>query len=86
MERVLELYLGGGYILSSKLKQLLSFKAITANIEDGNVDKVFRRYNKEYGDFVIIGHPKLISPYTISLFESFIQKHPNIVFSTFKSV
>ena len=67
----------------SKIKNFFGKKAISSHIEDGiNVEKVYSYVKKrsDWEDFVIIGHPKLLSPYTIHLFDLFISKHPEIKF------
>lgn len=77
--------MGGGILLSfiAKLRLLYGKKAISSHIEDGdNVEKVYHDIlkRKDWSDFIIIGHPKLLSPNSIHIFDSFIENHPEIDF------
>lgn len=72
--------------LIRKLEMLLGNKAIRASIEQSeDLEKVydFSIKNYEGNDFVIIGHPKAISPFNIAVLERFIQNHPEIEFKLF---
>lgn len=69
-----------------KIEMLLGNKAIRASIEESvNLEKVYNYSKKHYQgqDFVIIGHPKAISPYNIAVLEKFIQNHPEVHFCVF---
>lgn len=69
-----------------KIEMLLGKKAIRASIEQSeNLEKVYAYSCKHYkgNEFVIIGHPKAISPYNIAVLERFIQNHPEIEFKLF---
>lgn len=72
--------------LIAKIKKLCGKKAISSHIEDGiNVEKVYAQMikKKDWNDFVVIGHPKLLSPYSIHLFDIFLEKHSEIEFKLF---
>lgn len=69
-----------------KIEMLFGKKAIRASIEQSeDLEKVYAYSCKHYkgNDFVIIGHPKAISPYNIAVLERFIQNHPEIEFKLF---
>ena len=73
-------------VLLNKLKMFFGFKTIRASIDIGvDLERVYKYSKKHYeGDeFVIIGHPKAISPFTIKVLERFIINHPEIEFKTF---
>lgn len=72
-----------------KGKHLLGEKAIRASIDGlggSDLERVYRHCMKHYtGDaFVIIGHPKLTTPYSLKCLESFIINHPDVKFEGFK--
>lgn len=70
-------------ILWAKLAMLLGKRSICAYIEVGNdLEKLYQYYKKHYSndDFVMIGHPKILSPYAISVLDFFISNHPDIQF------
>ena len=72
--------------LLRKVEMLFGKKAIRASIEQSeDLEKVYAYSCKHYkgNDFVIIGHPKAISPYNIAVLERFIQNHPEIEFKLF---
>ena len=72
--------------LLRKVEMLFGKKAIRASIEQSeDLEKVYAYSSKHYkgNDFVIIGHPKAISPYHIAVLERFIQNHPEIEFKLF---
>lgn len=73
-------------VLKIKLKMLLGTKSICTYIEhDENIEKVYNYSTKKYegDDFVIIGHPKCLTPYSIEILEIFIKNHPEISFKLF---
>lgn len=73
-------------ILIRKVEMLFGNKAIRASIEESeNLEKVYC-YSVEYyqGEgFVIIGHPKNITPYSIAVLEKFIINHPEMHYQLF---
>lgn len=72
--------------LIRKVQMLFGNKAIRASIEESeNLEKVYCYSTEHYqgDDFVIIGHPKNISPFTISVLERFIINHPEIEYKCF---
>lgn len=65
------------------LKRLVGKKSIVAYVEYGMVlESVYSYAPKHFqgDDFVIIGHPKCLSPYTIECLDKFISNHPEIDF------
>lgn len=74
-------------ILLKRVEMLFGKKCIRASIDgDGsNLEKVLSYCKSHYeGDsFVIIGHPKLITPLSVNNLISFISNHPEIVFKLF---
>lgn len=73
-------------ILLNKIKMLFGKKSIRASIDIGvDLENVYSYSRKHYeGDnFVIIGHPKAISPFAISVLERFVINHPEIEFTVF---
>lgn len=73
-------------VLLNKIKMLLGYKTIRASIDIGvDLERVYAYSKKHYegDDFVIIGHPKSISPFTVKVLERFIVNHPEIEFKTF---
>lgn len=80
-------YPGNKYqIIMRKAGMFFGNKSIRASVEGAvDLEKVYKytvRSNKG-NNFVIIGHPKAISPYTIDVFERFIKRHPEIEFKLF---
>lgn len=72
--------------LIRKIEMLFEKKAIRASIEQSeDLEKVYSYSCEHYkgDDFVIIGHPKAISPYNIAVLERFILNHPEIEFKLF---
>ena len=68
--------------------KFFTFVPIRASIDECySFDSVYNYSVKQYhgNDFVIMGHPKLISPYSVTIFENFIKNHPNISFKLFPS-
>ena len=74
------------HILLTRLKMLFGKKAISSYIEGSwEIEKVYDYSKKKYigDDFVIIGHPKLLSPFSIAVFEQFINNHPEMTYGVF---
>lgn len=74
-------------VMLTKLGMLLGKKSLCTYIEvPDHLDMVYDCSIKKYkgNDFVIIGHPKSISPYSIAVFELFIQNHMELNFKLFK--
>lgn len=72
--------------LIRKVEMLFGNKAIRASIEESeNLEKVFLYLTTHYegNDFVIIGHPKNISPFSVAVLERFIINHPEIQYQLF---
>lgn len=80
-------YPGNKYqILLKKIRSLFGKKAIKASIEGAvDLEKVYNYSSNHYqgDDFVIIGHPKAISPYSIDVLEKFINNHKDVEFCLF---
>lgn len=77
---------GSLHKLIRKVQMIFGNKAIRASIEESeNLEKVYGYSIQHYkgDDFVIIGHPKNISPFTISVLERFIVNHPEIRYKLF---
>ena len=77
---------GKVYMLLRKIEMLFGNKAIRASIEESvNLEKVYSYSTKHYqgSDFVIIGHPKAISPFNIAVLEKFINNHKELKFDLF---
>lgn len=73
-------------ILKTKIEMLLGKKSIRASIDIGvDLERVYEYSNFFYkgGDFVIIGHPKALSPFTIDVLEQFILNHKELEFRLF---
>lgn len=74
-------------ILLKRSEMLFGNKCIRASIDGHGADleKVFIYCQTNYkgDDFVIIGHPKLITPLSVNNLESFISNHPDVVFELF---
>ena len=73
-------------VLLTKLSMLFESKPVLASMDDcENIEDVLRYSKRHYSgdDFVIIGHPKTITPHVINLLEYFINKHPEIEFKLF---
>ena len=73
-------------VLWKKAGLLFGRKAIRASIDLGvDLEKVYDYSRKHYegDDFVIIGHPKAISPFTVAVLERFIVNHPEVQFKAF---
>lgn len=69
-----------------KIGQLFTTKCLRASVEDPkNLERVLSYVKTHYegDDFVIIGHPKNLSPRSIYIFEQFIIHHPELNFVTF---
>ena len=69
-----------------KIQMLFGNKAIRASIEESvNLEKVYKYAKGHYSgeDFVIIGHPKNISPFSVAVLDRFISNHPEIDFKCF---
>lgn len=71
--------------LSIRISRLFMKKAIRASIDGlggGDLEQVYNYCRKTYkGDcFVLIGHPKLLTPYSIKCLDNFIVNHPDITF------
>lgn len=64
----------------NKVKRLLKHRSVLASIDKYDADLLEYVYQKQKDDkcFVIIGHPKNITPYSIGKFEEFVRKHPEI--------
>ena len=70
-------------VLLTKLNLLFNSKPIMASMDDYiYLDDVLQYSKKHYSgdDFIIIGHPKTISPQIINLLEHFIKNHPEFEF------
>lgn len=80
-------YPGNKYqILMKKARMFFGNKSIRATVEGAaDLEKVYKYTSLYYkgDDFVIIGHPKAISPYSIDVIERFINSHPEIEFKLF---
>lgn len=80
-------YPGNKYqVLMKKVRMFFGNKSICATLEGAAyLEKVYKHTSLYYkgDDFVIIGHPKAISPYSIDVFEMFIKRHPEIEFKLF---
>jgi hypothetical protein len=82
---------GDGSVSASKLGKLIKRLLIPTNsavsIDDVKVDfleKAFKLYKKEkLENFVIIGHPKAMSKYSLIKFEEFISKNRSENFTTY---
>lgn len=73
-------------VMLKKVGMFFGQKSIRASIDIGlNLEKVYKYSQKHYNgdDFVIIGHPKAISPFTVATLERFIVNHPEIQFKLF---
>lgn len=74
-------------ILMKKAEMFFGKKCIRASIDGygADLEKVFLYCKSNYkgDDFVIIGHPKLITPLSIHNLEVFIANHSDIKFSVF---
>jgi hypothetical protein len=73
-------------VLIKKAEMLFGKKSIRASIDVGvDLEKVFYYSKKHYigDDFVIIGHPKAISQFSVDVLERFIISHPEIDFVLF---
>lgn len=79
--------LSGIEMVKKRVKGLMSKHFVSATIDwplAGHIEMVYRDVKKKgFSDFVIIGHPKSITPGSISRFESFVNKHPELVFKVF---
>lgn len=74
------------HIFIHKLLMLIGNKSICTYIEEGvNIEKIYNYSCDHYeGDeFVIIGHPKAMSPFSIDVFEAFLKEHLDIEFRIF---
>jgi peptidoglycan/xylan/chitin deacetylase (PgdA/CDA1 family) len=66
------------------LKLLFSYSHSVVSIDGykaSYLEKAFKKYAKETsnkGDFIIIGHPKAFSPYSLQKFSEFVKKHHNL--------
>lgn len=72
--------------LMIKLTKLIGKKAIRATIDGNggsNLEKVYQYCLQKYsGDcFVIIGHPKLTTPFSLKCLGEFVENHPEISFT-----
>lgn len=77
---------GSWFMLLTNLKRLLGMKSIPAYIEGGFYFEDILKYTKKHyegDDFVILGHPKGLSPNNIEWLESFIVAHPELRYSVF---
>lgn len=75
-------------ILLNRFEMLLGKKSIRASIDGfgSELEKVYLYSKTHYkgNDFVIIGHPKLVTPLSIRNLESFINNHKDDEFALFK--
>ena len=65
----------------TKIKMLFGKKALPASIYEGiDIEEVYLHTKKhiEGNDFVIVGHPKSLSPHLIAIFEQFVVTHPEL--------
>ncbi len=73
--------------VKTKFRALLSKHIIPASIESpfaGYLEQVYRSVEaKGYNDFVIIGHPKGLTPWSFECFDKFVANHPEISFKLF---
>lgn len=73
-------------VLLTKLGMLFQSKPVLASMDEClNIEDVLRYSKRHYfgDDFVIIGHPKTLTPHIINLLEYFIVYHPEIEFKIF---
>lgn len=73
-------------ILLTKLSMLFGNRSICAYIEVGkDIEQVYNYSVKHFpnDDVVMIGHPKVLSPFSIAALELFINKHPEVNFKVF---
>lgn len=85
--------MGAGYqgsklsIFKKRFEMFFGNKCIRASVDGGAMDleKVYDYSKKHYkgDDFIVIGHPKLITPLSIHNLEVFIANHPEIEFTVF---
>lgn len=64
----------------NKVKRLLQHRSVLASIDKYDADLLEYVYRKQKNGecFVIIGHPKNITPYSIGKYEEFVRNHPEI--------
>jgi hypothetical protein len=77
---------GKKQMILTNLKMLTGMKSLASYIEFGYYLEEVYAYSKEHytgNDFVIIGHPKVLAPYTINCLEHFILNHPEVTFKLF---
>ena len=77
---------GKKQMILTNLKMLTGMKSLASYIEFGYYLEEVYSYSKRHytgNDFVIIGHPKILAPYTINCLEQFILNHPEITFKLF---
>lgn len=73
-------------VLNKKIGMFFGKKSIRASIDIGvDLEKVYNYSTSFYKgeDFVIIGHPKALSPFTIDVLEKFIKNHKELEFKLF---
>lgn len=72
--------------LTKQMMKFFSVIPMRACIDECySFESVYRHSVRHFSDddFVIMGHPKLISPYSIAILEQFIKCHPEIEFKLF---
>lgn len=77
---------GKRFMIKTNLQKIFKLKTIAAYIESGYyLDEVYEYVVNHYeGDeFVILGHPKGLSPYAIELLEIFIKSHLGLNYKVF---